>query len=211
MKLFITMLFAAVVVAGCSKNGAVNPQNGKGTNTGGGTPSKPDTTIKLSHDDSIHLATFKINPQVVKTSVSGTNLILKFNENIDLLFTAEGYQKTSSVHLIENFKNTMLTGFDFTTLAEGGNTTLNWVDDNLNNVILKTVSDTLVNKVKMVKINVHRPFTFFRVYSTNQAALGQQAMFVQRKTDTVSFKSYSYYNQKNYLTTQSSARLVYTK
>src|SRR6266567_3567391 len=122
MKLFITMLFAAVVFAGCSKNDAVNPQNGKGTNTGGGTSTKPDTTIKLSHDDSIHLASFKINPQLVKTSVSGTNLILKFNENVDLLFTAEGFQKTSSVHLIENFKNTMLTGFDFTTVAEGGNT-----------------------------------------------------------------------------------------
>jgi hypothetical protein len=214
MKLLAFLFFAAILFAGCHKDDAVNPQNnGGGSTTPVGGTKPPDTTktIALSHDDSIHLATFKINPQMVSTSVSGTNLILKFYENVSLLFTSEGYQKTSAVHLSENFKNTLLANFDYTTVAEGGNTTLDWVDDNLNNVILKTVTDTVINNVQMVKINVHRPFTFFKVYPTNQAALNEQAIFINKTTDTIGFSSYSYYNQKNYLPRSSSAKLVYYK
>jgi hypothetical protein len=216
MKLFVTLIFAAILFAGCHKDSGVNPKSsstGDNSNPSGGGGAKPpvDTALRLSHDDSIHLAAFKVKPQMVSTSVSGTNLILKFDENVDMLFFAEGFQKTSAIHLIENFKSTLLAGFDYTTVAEGGNTTLNWVDDNLNNVILKTITDTVVNNVKMVKINVHRPFTFFKVYSSNKDALNEQALFVQKTTDTVSFKSYSYFNQKNYLPTYSSAKLVYSK
>jgi hypothetical protein len=147
----------------------------------------------------------------VKTSVSGTNLILVFDENIDLLFSAEGYQKTSAVHLFEDFSKTLLAGFDYTTVAEGGNTTLNWVDDNLNNVVLKTVTDTVINKIKMVKINVHRPFTFSKIYASNQAALNEQALFIAKTNDSIAFTSYCYYNQKNYQPVSVLATLVYSK
>lgn len=204
MRLFIPIIFTTVIIAGCSTKDAVNPPG-----TGGTTP--PDTTNGLSHDDFIHLATFKVNPQIVNTSVSGSSLFLKFNENVDLLINDEGYQKTSAVHLIEDFGKSSLSGIDFTTVAEGGNTTLNWVDDNLNNVILKTITDTLVKSVKMVKINIKRPFTFFKSYSSNQEALNQQVVFVNKKNDTITFKSYTYYNQKNYLPTSSSTRVVYVK
>lgn len=164
MKLFFFLIFSAIVIAGCNKNSDVSPKNNNGksskTTGDGSSQTSKDTTPKLTHDDSIHMAAFKVNPQVVKTSVSGTKLILIFNENVDLLFSIEAYQKTSAVHLLENFQKTMLAGFDFTTVAEDGNITSNWVDDNLNNVILKSVTDTLINNTKMVKINVHRPFTF---------------------------------------------------
>jgi len=216
MKLFFLSIFLVILVAGCIKESTVKPKNSSGststtTSTGGTTKTTPDTTLKLSHDDSIHLAKYKVIAQAVATNVSGTNLVLKFNENVDLVFTAEAYQKTSAVHLIEDFKKSMLTGFDYTTVAEGGNTTLNWVDDNLNNVILKTVKDTIVNKVSMVKINVHRQFTFFKVYSSNQAALNEQSLFINKKDDTISFSSYCYYNLKNYPSMSASATLVYSK
>jgi len=212
MKLFFPLIFAVIIVAGCRKERNVKPQDDDGkTFSDGSSKTPPDTTQKLSHDDSIHLAKFNISAQAINTSVSGTNLILKFNENVDLVFTAEAYQETSAVHLTENFKNTMLADFDYTTVAEGGNTTLNWVDDNLNNVILKTVTDTIINKVNMVKINVHRQFTFFKIYPSNQSALNEQALFVNKKNDTIGFSSYCYYNQKNYPVRSASAKLVYFK
>jgi len=203
------MLFAAFVIVGCSKNDGVSPQKPKGDSLK--TPVDTAVTIKLSHDDSIHLAAIKLKQQYVATSVSGTNLILKFDENVDLFFSEEGYRKISAVHLLEDFKNSMLAGIDYTTVAEAGNTTLNWVDDNLNNVILKKVTDTVINHNKMVRINVHRPFTFFKICASNQQALNQQLLFTKKTNDSVTFKSYSYYNQKNYLPTSCSAKLVYVK
>ena|SRR6185312_4328724 len=210
MKLLVSIAFAVVIFSGCVKD-SVNPQNNNSTtSTGGGSKTPPDSGSQLSHDDSIHMATFTIAPQAVTASVSGTNLILKFDENVDLLFTAEAYKKTSAVHLKEDFKNTMLAGFDYTTIAEGGNKTLNWVDDNLNNVILKTITNTVINGVSMVRINVHRQFTFFKVYQSNAAALSQQALFASKKDDIIVFSSYSYYNQKNYPPVAASAYLVYS-
>jgi hypothetical protein len=220
MKLFYIFIISAILFAGCSKSSDVTPQS-KGsktpsqdstkTTTGTKSQAPPDTTPKLTHDDSIHMAAFQIKPQAVKTSVAGTRLTLIFSENIDLLFTAEGYGKTSAVHLHEDFSKTLLSGFDFTTVAGGGNTTLNWVDDNLNNVIQKTVTDTIINKVKMVKINVHRPFTFFKDYPSSQGALDQQKVFLNNAADSVAFTSFAYYNQKNYRPVSASVNLVYSK
>jgi hypothetical protein len=217
MRLVVAIFFIVIVAVGCRKSESVKPVTDNSTSTtdntskGGPSTTPPDTTPKLTHDDSIHMAAFKIPAQVVTTSVSGTNLILTYSENADLLFTAEAYQKTSAVHLTDDFKNTLLTGFDFTTVAEAGNTTLNWVDDNLNNITQKTVKDTVINKVNMVKINVHRKFTFFRVYASNAIAINEQNIFISRKDDVIAFTSYCYYNQKNYQAVSSSAKVGYVK
>ena len=218
MKLYL-MIVLVFLLAACSKNNDVSPQNSKKTttadstktSTGGISTTLPDTTPKLTHDDSIHMAGFIIKPQGVKLSVTGTTLTMVFNENVNLLLTSEGYQKTSAVHLLEDFSHSMLGGFDFTTVAEGGNTTFDWADDNLNNVVDKTITDTIINKQQMVKINVHRPFTFSKTYSSAQDALNEQALFIAKTTDTIYFTSYCYYLQKNYTSTSSSATLVYSK
>ena len=218
MKLYVIIAFVFLLAA-CSKSGEVSPQNSKKTttadstkiSTGGTSTTPPDTTPKLTHDDSIHMASFIIKPQAVKLSVTGTKLTMVFNENVNLLLTSEGYQKTSAVHLLEDFSHSMLAGFDYTTVAEAGNTTFDWVDDNLNNVIEKTITDTVINKQKMVKINVHRPFTFSKTYSTVQDAVNEQTLFAARTTDTIHFSSYCYYLQKNYAPTSSTATLVYSK
>jgi hypothetical protein len=222
MKPIIILILTSIIISGCTKNGDPAPQsknnnettsnNGSGGKTTGGTSqTPPDTTPKLTHDDSIHMATFNLPAQIVKTSISGTKLVLVYNENVNLLFSLEGYQKTSAVHLHEDFSKSLLAGFDYTTVAEGGNTTLDWVDDNLNNVIQKTVTDTLINNKNMVKINVHRAFTFVKDYSSAQAAQNEQAVFLSTRSDIVGFSSYCYYNQKNYLTVISLAPLVYSK
>jgi len=216
MRHIFILALLSVVFAGCSKSGDVTPTGNKSSGDASktsGTPSQtpPDTTPKLTHDDSIHMVSFKLSAQTVKTSVSGSKLILVFNENVDLLFSQEGYMKISAVHLTEGFGKTMLAGIDYTTVAEGGNTTYDWVDDNLNNVTQKTVADTVINKVKMVKINVHRPFTFTKQYASNKDALSGQAQFIGKTNDTVTFSSYSYYNEKNYQPRTTAAVLVYTE
>jgi len=219
MKLIFILALASMIISGCGKNGDLTPQNnggntstgGSGVKGGGSSQTPPDTTPKISHDDSIHMAAFSLKPQVVKTSISGTKLVLLYNENVDLLFNQEGYQKTSAVHLKEDFSKSDLAGFDYTTVAEGGNTTFDWVDDNLNNVTLKTIIDTIVNNRAMVKINVHRSFKFVKDYFSAQAAQNEQTMFIKKTDDTIAFSSYCYYNQKNYLPVSHSASLVYSK
>jgi hypothetical protein len=209
MKIIIAALFLIIVITGCSKTRDILP-----VNPGNGVASKKpaDTTvIRMSADDSIHLAAFKVNPQKVKISISGKNLIMKFDENIDLLISPDGYGKTSAVHLHEDFKNSLLAGFEFTTVAEQGNTTLNWVDDNLNNVILKSVGDTIINNNRMIKINVHRTFTFFKIYENDQLAINEQNILLSKKDDQIIFTSYSYYNQKNYPKTSVAAFVEYQK
>ncbi|MDR3695437.1 hypothetical protein [Mucilaginibacter sp.] len=207
MKAIFTLIFAAILFSACTKNSDVTPQ----ANNNSKVTTPPDATSALSHDDSIHMPKFNINRQTVKTSVSGSKLTLVFNENVAILFTPEAYQRISSIHLQEDFKTTLLNGVDFTTVAGGGNTTLDWVDDNLNNVILKKVTDTVINSAKMVKINVNRPFTFFKAYASNKDAINAQAVFLSKTDDTVVFTSYSYYNQKNYQPQSEAAVLVYTK
>ncbi len=63
----------------------------------------------------------------------------------------------------------------------------------------------------MVKINVNRPFTFFKSYASNKDALNAQTLFIGKTDDTVVFTSFSYYNQQNYLPQSEAAVLVYTK
>ena len=219
MKAAIGIVLTALIFIGCSKNGEVTPATG---NTSGATTSTGTTTgtstgtstippaIILTHDDSIHLATFNVKPNLLKATVTDNKLVIIFNENVDLLFNAEGYKKISAIHLSEDFKSTLLKDFQFTTVAEQGNVTLNWVDDNLNNVI-KTVKDTVVNNVNMVKVSVHRPFTFFKSYDSNATAITQRDIIINKTDDTVGFTAYSYYNLKNYPKTSAKTTLTYTK
>jgi hypothetical protein len=162
-------------------------------------------------DDSIHMVAFIIYAQKVKTSVSGKTLTLAFDENVNLFVLADGYKKTSAIHLKEDFKKTSLGAFDFTTLNQDGLTTFNFVDDNLNNVKFKTISDTTVSGVKAVKINVHRLITFSKEYNSNQLAIDQQNLLLGKSDDLLSFSSYTYYNQKNYTVTSAVTYLQYVK
>jgi PBP1b-binding outer membrane lipoprotein LpoB len=164
MKTLFSIILIAVILWGCTKKSDVTPTNVTPT-TGNPTTSDPsttptDTTKKLTFDDTLHMVTFIIYGQKVKTSVSGKTLVLAYDENVNLFVLADGYKKTSAVHLKEDFKKTSLGAFDFTTLNQDGQTTFNSIDDNLNNVKFKTISDTTINGVKVVKINVHRLITF---------------------------------------------------
>jgi hypothetical protein len=213
MKITLATIFLACILASCGKNNDVKPISNSTTsiNTATITTTANNSTVPMTHDDSLHLVIFNIKDQQVKTAVSGSTLTLTLNENVDIYLTAEGYAKTSSLHLLEGLNHTLLAGFDFTTVNEDGQTTLNWVDDNLNNVKLKTVTDTVVNNVKVVKVNVSRPFTFFKTYNSAGDAVAYQNYLLTDVSDIITFSSYCYYNQKVYQTSSAVGHVVYSK
>jgi PBP1b-binding outer membrane lipoprotein LpoB len=205
MKVLFSIVLLSLVLWGCSKKNDLTPKISNQTKQ------LIDTTKKLTRDDSIHLVAFIIDPQKVKTSVSGKTLVLAFDESVNLFLFAEAYKITSAIHLKEDLKKTSLGAFDFTTLNQDGQTTFNFVDDNLNNVKFKSISDTTINHIKVVKINVHRLLTFSKEYGSNQLATDQQNLLLGKTNNQLTFSSYTYYNQKNYPVTSAVAFLQYVK
>jgi hypothetical protein len=213
MRTIISLILIAALFFSCSKSNDVTPSGGSTTKTTGGTQTTPpvDTVKKPSHDDSIHMVAFNIQVQTVKTSVANSTLTLAFNENVNLFLTADAYSKTSAIHLIEDIKQTFLTGLNFYTINENGVTNYNFIDDNMNNVKEKSVTDTIINKVKMVKVNIHRPVTYSKVYASDQLATAQQNLLLTKTDDLITFSSYTYYNLKNYPVTSAVAYVHYIK
>jgi hypothetical protein len=204
MKIIVLTFFAAILFAGCKKAG-VSPVDSTQTTA------VSDSTQKAAADNQLHQPVFSVASQLIKTSVSNQTLTLVFNENVTITLTAAGYNQTSAIHLSEDFYNTMLSSFDYTTVNENGQVTPDWVDDNLNNVTSKTVTYTVVNNINMVNITVNRQFTFFRTYASNQTAVNEQNIFLSDTGDQITFTSYCYYNQKNYPLYSVNAKVVYTK
>ena len=212
MKTVFPLLLISVILWGCSKKADVTPtKSADTTKTTSPISAKPDSTVKLTKDDTLHMAAFIIYAQKVKTNVSGKTLVMAFDENVNIFLLAEGYQKTSAVHLKEDWKKTSLAAFDFTTVNGDGQTTFNSIDDNLNNVKFKTISDTTINGVPVKKVNVHRKLTFSKTYGSAQLATDQQNLLLVKTDELISFSSYTYYNQKNYPVTSAVAYVQYVK
>lgn len=215
MKTVFPLLLVSVIFWGCSKSAEVTPVKSVNpvdtSKTTVPVSVKPDSTVKLTKDDTAHMAAFIIYAQKVKTNVSGKTLVMSFDENVNIFLLAEGYQKTSAVHLKEDWKRTSLAAFDFTTVNEDGNTTFNSIDDNLNNVKFKKISDTAINGVPVKKINVHRMLTFSKAYGSAQLATDQQNLLLAKTDELITFLSYTYYNQKNYPATSAVANVQYVK
>ena len=212
MKTILPILLISVLLWSCSKKGDVQPTSADTTKTGSGKlAATPDPTVTLSHDDSIHMAAFIIYPQDVKTSVNGKTLNLVFDERVNIFLLADAYEQTYAVHLKEDFKKSVLAAFDFSTEGENGVTAYNYVEDNLNNIRFKTISDTTIQGVKVKKIAVHRQLTFSKTYDSAQLATDQQNIILGHYQDFITFSSYTYYKQKNYPTTNAVAYIKYTK
>ncbi|MDP9077335.1 MAG: hypothetical protein M3O71_07940 [Bacteroidota bacterium] len=210
MRTIFSLILVSIMLWSCSKKNDITPTPTDTTKTPPVT-TIPDTTKKLTKDDTIHMVAFIIYPQKVKTTVSGNTLTLAFNEDVNLFLLADGYQKTSAIHLKEDIKSTRLGAFDFTTLNEDGQTVHNYMEDNLNNIKTKTISDTTIKGVKVVKVHLQRLVTFSKAYGSNQLAVDQQNLILGKTDDLLTFSSYTYYNQKNYPVTSAVAYLKYVK
>jgi hypothetical protein len=195
VKYYLVLFVGLAIFAGCSKSG-VGPAT--------------KTTKPIDTDALIHSIKFVAPNQYSAVSVSGTKLTIIYYENVTLLIPAEGATLSYAIHLEQYFTNSGLANFDYTTVDAYGDVDHDWVDDNLNNVTAKTVTDTTVAGVKTTKITVQRPFIFSRTYTTSQAATMGEDSILSRQTDKIDFASYVYFT-KTYPADSTTAQLYYVK
>lgn len=208
MKYLIPILLIFFVLTGCKKSNDATPagkDTGAITKTTNPLPSEPIDT-----DAFIHQITFSAPFQLVVMSVADAKLTMIYYENIDVLIPTDGYTLSFALHLTEDFSHSSLAKLDYTTIDEAGNVDFDWIDDNLNNVIDKTVSDTTVNDIAMKKIKVNRQFTFTEDFASNKAAIAKQDSLYTLRNETISFSSYVYFT-KTYPATIMSAPINYFK
>jgi len=208
MKYLLPILLIFFVLTGCKKSNDVVPtgQNTKAiTNTGNPLPSAPIDT-----DAFIHEINFSAPFQLVVMTVADTKLTMVYYENVNVLIPKDGYTLSYALHLTEDFSKSSLANLDYTTINEAGDINLDWVDDNLNNVTDKKVSDTIVNSIAMKKINVNRQFTFTEDFADNKAALAKRDSLYNINTERIRFSSYVYFT-KTYPATVTAAPINYFK
>ena len=145
MKYLIPILFTFFVLTGCKKSNDITP-TGQDTKT---ITNNPLPSAPIDTDAFIHQINFSAPFQLVVMSVADTKLTMIYYENVDVLIPNNGYTLSYALHLTEDFSHSSLANMDYTTVNEAGDVNFDWVDDNLNNVIDKTVSDTTVNSIAM--------------------------------------------------------------
>ncbi|WP_121812697.1 hypothetical protein [Mucilaginibacter kameinonensis] len=220
MKKYITYIFLITVFASCKKTDIV-PEVAKGatgvttgTNTGTNTGSNSGTDGGSNTDTSIPAAgTVKldITDQIVTTKVSDNTLYLNYTETVNLILNADDYQKSSAVHFKEDFSKSGLANFDFTTVNKDNQVATNYLDDNLNNVVIKSASTSTVNGKQLTKLVLERAIKFSKAYKQQDLAIEAQNDILKQTTDVISFSSYYYMNGKNTDPTSATAKVVYNK
>ncbi|WP_183575175.1 hypothetical protein HDF18_14555 [Mucilaginibacter sp. X5P1] len=198
-RLFLGFLVIAAITS-CRKHGdpVINPG---------------PIAVKASTDTltSIYQIIYNESAQKVITSVSGDTLKMLYNEDVSVMLPVRGLDQSYAIHLFQDFTKSSLDGVSYITYDQYNDTNLNWVDDNLNNVKLKTISDTTVNKQLLAKIHVQRPFYFSKLYTSSAAATAAQKVLLAKTAETIGFSAYVYFVDVNYPTYTSSAKVVYVK
>jgi hypothetical protein len=195
MKYLITAIVLMMIMAGCKKSQAAGPVTAKPIDT----------------DAFIHQISFAAPNQYVATSVSGDTLRMIYYENISIYLPSQGYKFSYALHLIENFNNSTLKNFQYTTIDAEGDVDVNWVDNNLNNIgSAKTVKDTTINNLVVTEVTVQRPFTFSKAYADNQAAVNEENAILKITTDKINFSSYVYFTT-TYPATNTDIPVYYVK
>ena len=178
LRYILPILAFFIAVTGCNKAAIES------------SPVKPIDT-----DMFIHQISFAAPIQYTGVNVNGNIVSLTYNENVNVFLPKEGYELSYAVHLKEDFTTSALESFTFTTPDTQGKVTTDWVDDNLNEIAAKTVKDTTLNNIAMVKITVKRPFNFTKTFANNQAALNEQDYLSKLLSDKINFSSYVYFTK----------------
>jgi hypothetical protein len=171
---------------------------------------KPVTTAPIDTDAFIHHISFDAPDQFVATTVSGDTLRMIYYENVSLYIPKNGYTLSYALHLKEDFGDAILKNFQYITIDSEGDVDVDWVDDNLNNITAKTLKDTTINNLSVVQVTVKRPFTFSKVYASNQLAVNEMNSILKITTDEIIFSSYVYFT-KTYQATSRNIPVYYVK
>lgn len=196
MKKYLTCILLATTLFSCKKLNEVKPTDENPTDNPGSTL----TTIKLD-----------IATQEVNTKVSNDTLYLNYTETVNLILDPADYIKSAAVHFKEDFSKTSLANFSFTTVNKNNQLATNYLEDNLNNVIIKSASTITVDGKKYTKLVLERLLVFAKAYKQAGLAVEAQNNILKQANEVISFSSYYYINGKNSDTTVTTATIVYKK
>ena len=167
---------------------------------------KPLVSV-ASFDTAAYHLNYSVNSQIVKLSVTNDTLKLVYNEDVKIIADSANYKNSYAIHVVEDFSKSQLKNYNYNTTTKGI-TVYDWVEDNLNNVDLTAVTDTVINHKTYAKIELKRNFIFFKPFNNAADATAEQKRLLAVKTDLMSFSSYFFY-LKDYPATNISVPLVY--
>ncbi|MEO3404335.1 hypothetical protein AAFN85_10555 [Mucilaginibacter sp. CAU 1740] len=201
MKRYITCLILATTLFSCRKLTNTLPTPSKGNNTtedsGSGSSS---ATVKLD-----------IATQIVTTKVTDDVLYLNYVETVNLILNPDEYQKSSAVHFKEDFSKTSLANFSFTTINKENQVATNYLEDNLNNVVIKSATTVTIDGKKFTKLVLERELVFSKAYKQADLAIEAQNDILKKSGETIGFSSYYYIDGKNSTATTATANILYKK
>ncbi|RYE28404.1 MAG: hypothetical protein EOP42_16970 [Sphingobacteriaceae bacterium] len=170
MKKLLLLAFAAITLASCQKSGL------------DGDP--VSSTVSTENYSALNI---KTATQVVKIGVTANVLNLTYNEDVTLIADS-GKLISNWIRLKEDFTGTQLSDYQYKSMTKFGVNATNWVDDNLNNIIIRSSKDTLINNKLFVKKRVTRSFVYSHTYaSAAEAAKVQNELL--KTTDIIAFTS----------------------
>lgn len=160
--------------------------------------------------ESYKALTIKTSPQTVKMKVTGNQLNMVYNEDVTLLLDSGALAKSYAVHLKEDFSTTKLNDYDYHSITKWGINATNWVDDNLNNVVVQSSKDTLINNHIFVKKRITRTFIYQIAYDNATAATAVMNGLL-KQTDILTFSAYYAPENPDVATSTNSSKLTYVK
>ncbi len=152
----------------------------------------------------------KTSGQVVKMAVTSNVLNMVYNEDVTLLLDSDMLAQNWAVHLKEGFTGTQLAAFDYHSMTKYGVNATNWVDDNLNDIIVHSSKDTLVNNKMFVKKRVTRSFIYQKFYGSSAEATVVLNQLL-KQTDIITFTAYYAPGDPETAPTVNTAKLTYAR
>ena len=199
MKKYITCILIATALFSCKKLTTSLPTPSKGNNTED-SGSGSSTTVKLD-----------IATQIVNTKVTDNVLYLNYVETVNLILNPDDYKKSSAVRFKEDFSKSSLANFSFTTINKENQLATNYLEDNLNNVVIKSASTVTIDGKKFTKLVLERELVFSKAYKQADLAIEAQNEILKKTGEVIGFSSYYYIDGKNSDTTTTTANILYKK
>ena len=197
MKKFLTCILIATTLFSCKKQlTEIKPNSPDGDSD----PASSSINVKLD-----------IPTQEVITKVSNDTLYLSYTETVSLILDPKVYEKSSAVHFKEDFSKSSLANFSFTTINKDGKLVTNYLEENLNNVVIKSASTITIDGKKFTSLVLGRLLVFSKAYKQPGLAVEAQNNIMKQTNESISFSSYCYINGKNSDTTVTTATIVYKK
>ncbi len=193
MKKLLLFGFAALTLASCKKDKNQDMQSSATVSTG--------TYASLN---------IKTSGQVVKMAVASNILNMVYNEDVTLVLDSASLAKDWEVHLKEDFTGTQLANYDYHSLTKLGVNATNWVDDNLDNIVLHSSKDTLINNKIYVKKRITRSFIYQKSFNSSADATVVLNQLL-KQTDIIAFSSYFAPADPEVAATVNTAKLTYVK